>query len=81
MKNYFYAIVGTTKKGFENKRVKDSKGRWSVEKTEVKTNVDVIVTSPFRDKFEAVADIKEKAVGLGTIKYIGAFKQALIFWR
>ncbi|MER2227351.1 MAG: hypothetical protein ABS916_09990 [Carnobacterium sp.] len=74
MKNYFYAIVSTTRKSFENKRVQDKKGRWSVEKTEVKTNVDVIVTSPFRDKFEAVADIKDKAASLGAIKYIGAFK-------
>lgn len=74
MKNYFYAIVSTTRKSFENKRVKDKKGRWSVEKTEVKTNVDVIITSPFRDKFEAVADIKDKAASLGAIKYIGAFK-------
>lgn len=74
MKNYFYAIVSTTRKSFENKRVQDKKGRWSVEKTEVKTNVDVIVTSPFRDKFEAVADIKDKAANLGAIKYIGAFK-------
>ncbi len=74
MKNYFYAIVSTTRKSFENKRVQDKKGRWSVEKTEVKTNVDVIVTSSFRDKFEAVADIKDKAASLGAIKYIGAFK-------
>lgn len=74
MKNYFYAIVSTTRKSFENKRVQDKKGRWSVEKTEVKTNVDVIITSPFRDKFEAVADIKDKAASLGAIKYIGAFK-------
>lgn len=74
MKNYFYAIVSTTRKSFENKRVQDKKGRWSVEKTEVKTNVDVIVTSPFRNKFEAVADIKDKAASLGAIKYIGAFK-------
>lgn len=74
MKNYFYAIVGTTKKGFENKRVKDSKGRWSVQKAEVKTNVDVIITSSFRNKFDAVAEMEEKAAGLGTIKYIGAFK-------
>lgn len=74
MKNHFYAIVSTTRKSFENKRVQDKKGRWSVEKTEVKTNVDVIVTSPFRDKFEAVADIKDKAASLGAIKYIGAFK-------
>lgn len=74
MKNYFYAIVSTARKSFENKRVQDKKGRWSVEKTEVKTNVDVIVTSPFRDKFEAVADIKDKAASLGAIKYIGAFK-------
>ena len=74
MKNYFYAIVSTTRKSFENKRVQDKKGRWSVEKTEVKTNVDVIITSPFQDKFEAVADIKDKATSLGVIKYIGAFK-------
>lgn len=74
MKNHFYAIVSTTRKSFENKLVKDAKGRWTVEKTEVKTNVDVIVTSPFRDKFEAVADIKDKAASLGAIKYIGAFK-------
>ena len=74
MKNYFYAIVGTTKKCFENKRVKDSKGRWSVEKTEIKTSVDVIITSSFRNKFDAVAEIEEKAAGLGAIKYIGAFK-------
>ena len=74
MKNYFYAIVSTTRKSFENKRVQDKKGRWSVEKTEVKTNIDVIITSPFRDKFEAVADIKDKAASLGAIKYIGAFK-------
>lgn len=74
MKNHYYGIVGTTRKGFENKRVKDSRGRWSVEKTEVKTNVDVIITSSFRNKFDAVAEIKEKAAGLGAIKYIGAFK-------
>lgn len=74
MKNHFYAIVSTTRKSFQNKRVKDKKGRWSVEKTEVKTNVDVIITSPFRNKFEAVADIKDKAASLGAIKYIGAFK-------
>lgn len=74
MKNHFYAIVSTTRKSFENKRVKDNKGRWSVQKTEVKTDVDVIVTSPFRDKFDAVADIKDKAASLGVIKYIGAFK-------
>ena len=74
MKNHFYAIVSTTRKSFENKRVKDKKGRWSVEKIEVKTNVDVIITSPFRNKFEAVADIKDKAASLGSIKYIGAFK-------
>mgnify|MGYP001290570691 CR=1 FL=1 len=74
MKNYFYAIVGTTKKGFENKRVKDPQGRWSVQKTEVKTNIDVIITSSFRNKFDAVAEMEEKAAGLGTIKYIGAFK-------
>ena len=74
MKNYFYAIVGTTKKGFENKRVKDSKGRWSVQKTEVKTNIDVIITSSFRNKFDAIAEMEEKAASLGAIKYIGAFK-------
>lgn len=74
MKNHFYAIVSTTRKSFENKPVKDAKGRWTVEKTEVKTNVDVVITSPFRKKLDAVADIKDKAARLGTIKYIGAFK-------
>lgn len=74
MKNHFYAIVSTTRKSFENKPVKDAKGRWTVEKTEVKTNVDVIITSSFRNKFDAVAEIEEKAAGLGAIKYIGAFK-------
>lgn len=74
MKNHFYAIVSTTRKSFENKLVKDAKGRWTVEKTEVKTNVDVVITSPFRKKLDAVADIKDKAAKLGTIKYIGAFK-------
>lgn len=74
MKNHFYAIVSTTRKSFENKPVKDAKGRWTVEKTEVKTNVDVVITSPFRNKFDAVADIRDKAARLGTIKYIGAFK-------
>lgn len=74
MKNHFYAIVSTTRKSFENKPVKDAKGRWTVEKTEVKTNVDVVITSPFRKKLDAVADIKDKAAKLGTIKYIGAFK-------
>lgn len=74
MKNHFYAIVSTTRKSFENKPVKDAKGRWTIEKTEVKTNVDVVITSPFRKKLDAVADIKDKAARLGTIKYIGAFK-------
>ena len=74
MKNHFYAIVSTTRKSFENKPVKDAKGRWTVEKTEVKTNVDVVITSPFRNKLDAVEDIKDKATGLGAIKYIGAFK-------
>ena len=74
MKNHFYAIVSTTRKSFENKPVKDAKGRWTVEKTEVKTNVDVVITSPFRNKFDAVADIRDKAARVGTIKYIGAFK-------
>lgn len=74
MKNHFYAIVSTTRKSFENKLVKDAKGRWTVEKTEVKTNVDVVITSPFQKKLDAVADIKDKAARLGTIKYIGAFK-------
>lgn len=74
MKNHFYAIVSTTRKSFGNKPVKDAKGRWTVEKTEVKTNVDVVITSPFRKKLDAVADIKDKAAKLGTIKYIGAFK-------
>lgn len=74
MKNHFYAIVSTTRKSFENKPVKDAKGRWTVEKTEVKTNVDVVITSPFRKKLDAVADIKDKAARVGTIKYIGAFK-------
>lgn len=74
MKNHFYAIVSTTRKSFENKPVKDAKGRWTVEKTEVKTNVDVVITSPFKKKLDAVADIKDKAAKLGTIKYIGAFK-------
>lgn len=74
MKNHFYAIVSTTRKSFENKPVKDAKGRWTVEKTEVKTNVDVVITSPFKKKLDAVADIKDKAARLGTIKYIGAFK-------
>lgn len=74
MKNHFYAIVSTTRKSFENKPVKDTKGRWTVEKTEVKTNVDVVITSPFKKKLDAVADIKDKAARLGTIKYIGAFK-------
>ena len=74
MKNHFYAIVSTTRKTFENKLVKDEKGRWTVEKTEVKTDVEVIITSPFRNKLDAVADIKDKAASLGAIKYIGAFK-------
>ena len=74
MKNHFYAIVSTTRKSFENKPVKDAKGRWTIEKTEVKTNVDVVITSPFRNKLDAVTDIKDKATGLGAIKYIGAFK-------
>ena len=74
MKNHFYAIVSTTRKSFENKPVKDAKGRWTVEKTEVKTNIDVVITSPFRNKLDAVADIKDKAARLGAIKYIGAFK-------
>lgn len=74
MKNHFYAIVSTTRKSFENNPVKDAKGRWTVEKTEVKTNVDVVITSSFKKKLDAVADIKDKAARLGTIKYIGAFK-------
>ena len=70
----FYGVVSTSKKVSEVARTKDSKGRWTSEVQSVSRPIDILVTSDFTNRIDALNDIKAQASKLGTLKFTSAFK-------
>lgn len=73
-KTKFYGVVSTSKKAREVARTKDSKGRWSSEVQEISRPIDILVTSDFTNRIDALNDIEAQAAKLGTLKFTSAFK-------
>ena len=73
-KTKFYGVVSTSKKVSEVGRTKDSRGRWTSEVQSVSHPIDILVTSDFTNRIDALNDIKAQASKLGTLKFTSAFK-------
>ena len=73
-KTKFYGVVSTSKKVREVVRTKDSKGRWTSEAQEISRPIDILVTSDFTNRIDALNDIEAQAAKLGTLKFTSAFK-------
>ena len=73
-KTKFYGVVSTSKKVREVVRTKDSKGRWASEIQSVSRPIDILVTSDFTNRIDALNDIESQAAKLGTLKFTSAFK-------
>lgn len=73
-KTKFYGVVSTSKKVREVVRTKDSKGRWTSEVQSVSRPIDILVTSDFTNRIDALNDIETQASKLGTLKFTSAFK-------
>lgn len=73
-KTKFYGVVSTSKKAREVARTKGSKGRWTSEIQEISRPIDILVTSDFTNRIDALNDIESQAAKLGTLKFTSAFK-------
>ena len=70
----FYGVVSSSVKTTKVEYKKDKLGRIVAEQVGTKRPVDLLVTSDFTNRLDAIGDIKSQASKLGgQLKFIGAF--------